>query len=757
MNEAYAEFLATKLKGRVAGAGLPYSNKVESAFDFQRDVAAWVLRQGRCAVFGGTGVGKTIIELDVASNIEGEIAIAAPLNVALQTTEMAVTLGVPNVSYARSDDEIKTRITCLNYERLDDFDLSRFSAFIADESSILKSLDGKTKDKLIERTANVPYRFSFSATPAPNDFMELGNQAEFLGIKTHKEMLAEFFVHDGGETSKWRLKGHAKEKFWEWLSSFCIMFRLPSDLGYDDRDFILPPLTITPHFVSSEYENEMLVPVKMSLRERGAARKISIPERVAKCKEIIGDSKEQWILWCDRNAESEALTDAIPYAEEVTGSMSLDEKVEKTHAFTRGKLRNLISKPKILGLGANFQNAHNAIFCGLSDSYEMFYQAVRRQWRYRQKFPVNVHIVLSEAERIVWENIRRKERDMEEMQAEMVKYIADRNKLDLQGEIDVTRAEYEERTVMTEDYTMHLGDCFEVLTKMESESIDFSIYSPPFASLYTYSDSERDMGNVLSHEDFFSHFEYAVEQLFRVLKSGRLVSFHCMNTPTSKAHDGYIGIRDFRGELIRLFQKHGFIYHSEVCIWKDPVTAMQRTKAIGLLWKQIKKDSSISRQGIADYLVTMRKPGLNESPITHTPEEFPVALWQRYASPVWMDINPSDTLQYMRGRESSDERHICPLQLEVIRRALKIWSNPNDVVFSPFAGIGSEGFVAIEQGRKFIGCELKKSYFERAVENLNNAISMRAQRSLFEAEPEPSRTEREAIADDKLFSMTEAV
>jgi len=246
------------------------------------------------------------------------------------------------------------------------------------------------------------------------------------------------------------------------------------------------------------------------------------------------------------------------------------------------------------------------------------------------------------------------------------------------------------------------------------------VFSPPFASLYVYSDSERDMGNSESDEQFFEHFAFLVETMLQKIKPGRLVSVHCMNLPSTISHQGYIGIRDFRGDIIRTFVEKEWIYHSEVCIWKDPVTAMQRTKALGLLHKQIKKDSCMSRQGIPDYLVTMRKPGDNESPVEHTNEDFPVELWQRYASPVWMDINPSDTLQFRSARDHEDERHICPLQIEVIRRALKLWSNPGDVVLSPFAGIGSEGFVSLECGRKFTGVELKPSYFKAACENLRS-------------------------------------
>ena len=276
---------------------------------------------------------------------------------------------------------------------------------------------------------------------------------------------------------------------------------------------------------------------------------------------------------------------------------------------------------------------------------------------------------------------------------------------------------------VTDRYTLYHGDCVEVVSGLPSDSIGYSIFSPPFASLYTYSNSDRDMGNCRDGEEFAEHFAHLIPELIRVTKPGRLVSFHCMNLPTSKFRDGIIGIRDFRGELIRAFVDCGWIYHSEVVIWKDPVTAMQRTKALGLLHKTIRKDSAMSRQGIPDYLVTMRKPGDNPDPISHTAEEFPVKLWQQYASPIWMDINPSDTLQFRTAKEQNDERHICPLQLQVIQRGMELWSRADDVVLSPFAGIGSEGYVALQMGRRFVGVELKESYYRLALANLANAKS----------------------------------
>ena len=273
--------------------------------------------------------------------------------------------------------------------------------------------------------------------------------------------------------------------------------------------------------------------------------------------------------------------------------------------------------------------------------------------------------------------------------------------------------------VTTDRYTAIHGDCVEALKGLPDQSIGYSIFSPPFASLYTYSNSPRDMGNCRTDAEFFEHLDYLIVELARVMKPGRNVSFHCMLMPSSKERDGVIGLKDFRGDLIRAFQARGFIFHSEVVIWKDPVTAMQRTKALGLLHKSVRENAAMCRQGIPDYLVTMRAPGVSER-VTHG-AEFPVDLWQKVASPVWMDINPSDTLQYTSAREHDDERHICPLQLEVIRRGVMLWTNPDDIVLSPFMGIGSEGHVSVQMGRRFVGVELKASYYQQAVRNLATA------------------------------------
>jgi DNA modification methylase len=298
------------------------------------------------------------------------------------------------------------------------------------------------------------------------------------------------------------------------------------------------------------------------------------------------------------------------------------------------------------------------------------------------------------------------------------------------------------------NWTLYNGDCCEVTAELPESSIDFTVFSPPFSSLYVYSDSERDMGNCETDEEFWQHFNYLIAELFRVTKPGRLVAVHCMQLPALKSKDGFIGVKDFRGDIIRNFQNEGFIYHSEICIWKDPVVAMQRTKSVRLLNKQLLKDSAMSGQSLADYVCVFRKDGVNAEPIAGPIDGFvgddetakkiktPIDIWQRYASPVWMDIDQGRVLKsYREGRDEKDERHICPLQLDVIERCVQLWSNPGDIVFSPFAGIGSEGHGAIQQGRKFIGIELKPEYFSVACRNLAAAENANKQRSLFDMEP----------------------
>jgi len=733
----YAAFLRSKRFAMVpSGFDVDPSRLPASSFDFQRDIVRWALRLGKAAIFGGTGTGKTEMQLswgrEVARETQGEILLLAPLAVAQQTVnDEAPKFGI-DARLVESDADIGPGINVTNYDKLHRFSPERFAGIILDESSILKSIDGATRTKILEVFAGTPYKLACTATPAPNDFMELGNHAEFLGVMSRVEMLSMFFVHDGGETQKWRLKGHAETEFWKWLASWAVMFENPSHLGYDGRAFILPPLKMHEIIVESSEPSEgaLFAMEAQTLNERRAARRSSMADRVKIAADLVNSSDEPWLLWCDLNAEGDALAAAISDAVQVAGADDNATKIERMLGFSHGKYRVIVSKASIMGFGMNFQHCPNVIFIGLSDSFEQFFQALRRCWRFGQTKPVNCYVISSTAEGAVLANIKRKEADAQRMRHGMIEHM----KIDSEAALHSTARTadaYHEDTATGDGWEVRLGDCIDALRDIESGSIDFSIFSPPFASLYTYSASERDMGNCKTHSEFYDHFRFLVSELYRVIRPGRLMSFHCMNLPTSKSRDGVIGITDFRGELIRMFTDAGWIYHSEVCIWKDPVTAMQRTKAIGLLYKQLRKDSALSRQGIPDYLVTMRKPGENLAPITKTHEGFPVSLWQNYASPVWMDINPNDTLQRESAREEKDERHIAPLQFEVIRRAIQLWTNPGDLILSPFAGIGSEGYVALELGRRFLGVELKRSYWQQAVENLKAAERQAKSGTLF--------------------------
>lgn len=721
--EEYLKFIEGK-RSNFDGVGFEPKKLSTKLFDFQSAIVKWACKKGRAAIFADTGLGKTAMQCTWADQVQkhtkGKVLIVTPLCVAQQTVKEAAKFGI-KVEYVRQQTDAPIQIT--NYEMLEHFTPREFSGIVLDESSILKNVTGATRNQIIEACAKVEYRLSCTATPSPNDFMELGNQAEFLGIMRYVEMISTYFTHDGGETQKWALKGHAKIKFWEWLSTWAIFIKSPADLGFNGDRYNLPKLHIHNHVVQAEeILDGFLIPVEAdSLQERGRARKQTVDMRVAKVAEIIGDSEEPWLIWCHLNDESEKLASVLK-CRDVKGADTTMTKEKVIMKFSEGEYKRLVSKPSICGMGMNWQHCSNMVFVGLSDSYEEVYQAIRRCWRFGQTKEVHVHIVSADIEGAVTANIKRKEKQMEEMTEAMVKHMRDfQQKSFLQTQRE--SMEYKKDKIEGEGWTAYLGDCVEVISGFKDESLDFSVFSPPFASLYTYSNSEFDMGNNKSDQGFYDQFKFLVSQLFRTLKPGRNVSFHCMNLPTSKQNHGFIGIRDFRGELIKMFQEAGFIYHSEVCIWKDPVTAMQRTKAIGLLYKQLKKDSCISRQGLPDYLVTMRKPGVNPNPVTKSPEGFPVGLWQKYASPVWMDINPSRTLSKGDAREEDDEKHICPLQLDVIERACILWSNPKDLIFSPFMGIGSEGYTALKLGRRFVGAELKESYFTQAVKHLKQALS----------------------------------
>jgi len=634
-------------------------------FDWQKLCVRWAVERGRCALFEECGLGKTLQQLEWASQVVchtgGKVLIVCPLAVAQQTVDEGRRFGYL-VNLCRQPEDVKPGINITNIDRVEQFDAIEFDGVVLDESSILKSYNGKTRHQLNRQFARTLFRLCCTATPSPNDFTELGQHADFLGICTPAEMLATYFINDTFDTGTWRLKGHAIEAFWEWVSSWAICLSKPSDLGFSDEGFELPP--VETHIVT--------VPV------------------------------DHW---------------GAPGS----GSDRLEHKEKKLLMFGTGEARVIITKPKIAGFGLNWQHCHQDIYVGLNHSWERFYQGGKRIHRFGQKRTVQRYIIQTDLEDGVLANLTRKQGQHEQMH-ELTRFTR-RNLMENNATLSALNTEIKSES--GEDFILYHGDCVRVAKTLETNSIGFSVFSPPFADLFTYSSDIQDMGNCKSMDDFMEQFSFLIYELYRITMPGRECAVHCCDLLATKWKDGAIEFKDFSGTIASAFRERGWLFHSRITIWKSPVTEMQRTKAHGLLYKTLTADSSNSRVGSADYLLVFRKPGKNPVPIEHTDEDLPLSLWQEIASPVWMTVDQSNVLNGKFASEDRDERHICPLQLDVINRALRLWSTRNDIVFSPFTGIGSEGYCALNMFRRFVGAELKESYFDTALTNLKRAVAER--------------------------------
>ena len=724
----YKEFLKSKVQ-RVSEAGFMVNESELNAnlFDFQRYIVTKALKMGKYAVFADCGLGKTLMQLEWARHVSMHtgkpVIILCPLAVAGQTIKEGEKFGIQVHRHIPGFYGEGIHIT--NYDQLDNVIAEQFAGVVLDESGIIKNHEGATKNLVIEKFQNTPYKLACTATPSPNDFMELGNHSEFLNLMPRNEMLAMYFVHDGGETSKWRLKGHSEKIFWQWVASWAVMLTKPSDIGFNADGYDLPPLNyIEKQIETPKRDNGTLFnDVAVSATDFNGELRLTKIERMSEVVDIVNNSDETFIVWIKHNEEGDYLKRLIPDAVEVSGADSVEYKEKTLLEFAEGKHRVLISKSKICQYGLNFQNCHNQVFASLDFSFESLYQSIRRSYRFGQKHEVNIYIVTTDTMQNVIQSIANKQKQFENMQRELSTHS-----LESIGVEAVLKTERKPEIVKGDDWEMRLGDCVQLIQSVPDESVGFSVFSPPFASLYTWSDQLEDMGNSRDYEEFTFAFSFLVKELFRVIKSGRNVAVHCMDLPIQKGKEGFIGLRDFSGMILKAFDDAGFIYHSRVTIWKNPVTEMQRTKALGLLHKQVKKDSTMSRVGIPDYVLVFRKDGDREDPV-HC--EISVDTWQKYASPVWMDIDYGDTLNERQGREDADERHICPLQLPTIERLVILYSNPGDTVLSPFAGIGSEIVKSIELGRKGLGFELKKSYFDEAVKNCKAEDKKKGQLKMF--------------------------
>jgi len=723
--ETYDALIASKISA-VKAAGFEPCEIHAPLFDWQKIVTQWAIRQGRCALFEDCGLGKTLQQLEWARQVSlhtgGAVLILCPLAVAEQTVAEGKKFGIP-VHHVRQPEQIVDGINITNYERLDLFDECDFAGVVLDESSILKSFTGKTRQMLTSRFSSTPYRLCCTATPAPNDFTELGQHADFLGICKPSEMLATYFINDTFDTGTWRLKGHSVETFWRWVASWAACISKPSDLGFSDEGYELPPVntqivTVQVCHRADDDSGELFRNTNASATNLHRELRRTMKDRVAAAAKIVNATDEQFIVWTESNEESNELALAIPDSVEVTGSDKPEHKERKLHLFGTGQARVIVTKPSIAGFGLNWQHCRNEIYVGMTHSFERFYQAGKRIHRFGQPRSVNRYIIQADTEDGVMAAIMRKQSQHDTMR-DLMRFtreaIAGNNRISIMN-TDI-------KPTYGDNWTLYHGDCVRVARTLKSESIGFSVFSPPFADLFTYSSDIQDMGNCKGLDDFMEQFGFLVDELFRITQPGRECAVHCCDLLATKWKDGDIEFKDFSGVIATAFRSRGWLFHSRVCIWKDPVTEMQRTKAHGLLYKTLRTDSSKSRVGSADYLLVFRKPGENKKPITHTPDDLPLDQWQELASPVWMTVDQGRVLNGKIAREHQDERHICPLQLDVIERALTLWSAPDDLVFSPFTGIGSEGYCALKMGRRFIGAELKESYFKTACDNLESATA----------------------------------
>lgn len=752
MSDPYETFIASK-RLRAESTGFDCGKLTRKGaecqlFDWQKHVTKIALKAGKFALFEDCGLGKSGQQLiwsdEVAKHTSKPVLALCPLAVAAQTIAEGVKFGV-KVTHIREPGELgKKGIFITNYDRLDKFlpDIARLGGVVLDESSLLKSFTGKTRIMLTEVFANTEYKLCCTATPSPNNYTELGQHAEFLNVMKAAQMLATWFINDASDTGTWRLKKHARADFWRWVGSWAACISKPSDIGFSDEGYDLPPLELHNHSIAVDevagaQDGELFRATHVSAATLQKESRRSIQERCEKAIAIAKSENTPVIIWCELNDESEMLKELLPESVEIKGVdkerakeagaqwfCGMEVTYDQLHLIGKSAeplntFRALISKPEIFGFGMNMQVCTRQVFVGQSWSMERQYQAIRRSYRFGQTKPVHIHFITPSTLGDVRVRVREKFDAHETMKVEMKEAASQ-----LTGKKDASIDTNEIPHLGGDTWDIYNGDCVDVARKhVKDNSVGLSIFSPPFSDLFTYSSRSEDMGNSANMEEFMRHFRFMAAELFRVMQSGRICAVHCGDLLSTKWKHGVIELQDFSGEISRMFRELGFLFHARVTIWKSPVTEMQRTKAHGLLYKTLKKDSSNSRVGMPDYLMVFRKPGVNGQLISHTESEFTLGDWQEIASPVWMTIEQGNVLNRKGSKETGDERHICPLQLDVIERAVKLWSAPSDLVYSPFTGIGSEGYQAVKMQRRFVGSELKASYFKDAALWLKQAES----------------------------------
>ena len=576
----YTQFVASKLAAKQSdGIGVSLDELNPILFRFQAKIVRWALANGRAAIFADCGLGKTFMQLEWARLVQlhtgKSVLIYAPLTVARQTQSEAKKLSIQVRHVQFGAQILEPGLYVTNYERNHLFEGMDLGGIVLDESAILKNATGKTRTALIEQAQSVPFRLCCTATPAPNDITEISSHSEFLGIKSRQEMLAHWFVHDD---KGWRLKGHASRDFYRWMATWSVFLRDPSDIGEDATGYQLPALHVKAVTIESEAVPEGYLFQTDNLKgvsDRAAVRKSTVADRVEAAAALIeAEPCQAWICWTGLNTESDRLAARLKGMGElvvqVEGSTSDEDKIDRLERFIDGRATVLISKPRVAGFGLNLQHCSRQIFVGINDSMEQYYQCLRRSYRFGQTCPVQAYIVTTTLEASIVDNVMAKESEAKKMGDSIIENIGDLERKALSGGISVEVPPGHIRSVSGSDWTLHNGDCVDVMAGMADESVDLSVYSPPFATLYTYSDNPRDMGNCVNYAQFYQQFRFAIDHIFRITKPGRLTCVHLAQTATTLAGDGLIGLNDFRGAIIDAYKRAGFVHYREVCIDKCP-------------------------------------------------------------------------------------------------------------------------------------------------------------------------------------------
>lgn len=728
-------------------------------FDYQKFILTEAIKRQRYAMFADCGLGKTAMFLAWIRRIQPalqgkKVLIITPLMVLNQTLDEEEKFyherTIEDIHEGSIEEWAKngvSQVAITNFEKFYEKKelYGNVAAVVLDESSILKNGDGKTRTGIIETTRGIPWKLACSATPAPNDREEYASHATFLEyVRSNNEFFSMFFVNsDEG----WQIKPHGLEAFYQYLSSWSVYLRNPEHYGFNDNLAKLPkPIFETVMLDWTDEQKQLLTTIHKGSLDRkhflimlskgfykdAQGKIVNVTNnKIATTLNILAENKgKPTVVWVTYNYEQEMYLEAFKQTNyrvaEISGATKEEQRVKTIEDFRAGKYDVLISKPKLLGFGLNLPFVTVQIFSGLTDSYEQFYQCVRRSHRFGATEPVKVYLPVTNAEKRILSNVMHKkdtfEFDSNKQETDFIKNLQNDLNQFFNLPYETKQIDAANRTELKQgrDWQLFRGDSIKVLQTLTPESIDMALFSPPFANLFTYSNNIADMGNTRDHTEFYLHFEFFLKGLFRAMKQGRIVCCHLSQLATLKSRDGFVGLHDFRGDLIRLFQRHGFIYFGEWCIAKSPQMQAIKEKVRSLSFAQLESDRLGSKPGLNDYILIFKKPGeaaarVNDSSGPTRDE------WINWATGVWADIKDTDTMNVRGTKGEDDVKHICPMNLQVIRRCIRMYSAPGELVLDPFNGIGSTGVIALEKGRRYIGIELKEEYFDCAAENLTEA------------------------------------